>query len=77
MEILFKIKDNNLLIINIIDIEKYLEGVLPFEIPVSFPLEALKAQAVIARTYAYFKMKSNKSDFDLDDTIKYQVYKEN
>lgn len=74
-DFLFKIKDNQLLIINKLDIEKYLEGVLPFEMPASFPLEALKAQAIIARTYAYYKINNKKDDFDLDDTIKFQVYK--
>lgn len=34
------------------DIESYLEGVLPGEVPASFPPEAQRAQAIVARTYA-------------------------
>ncbi len=34
------------------DMEEYLKGVVAAEMPVSFPLDALKAQAVASRTYA-------------------------
>lgn len=57
MEIfLFKIKDNNLLIINIIEYRKVFRRCLQLWNTYYTPLEAFtKAQAVIARTYAYFK----------------------
>ena len=38
-----------------VDFEEYLKGVLPAEVPALFSPEALKAQAVAARTYAYYK----------------------
>lgn len=42
------------------DMQSYLIGVLSAEMPASFPMEALKAQAVAARTYARYTMRSNK-----------------
>jgi stage II sporulation protein D len=42
-----------------VDIEEYLVGVLAGEMPASYELEALKAQAVAARTYTYRKMRQN------------------
>jgi stage II sporulation protein D len=63
-------------VINHLPIEMYLISVLPSEVPASFETEALKAQAVIARTYAYYFMKkSEERDFDVDDTVSYQVFK--
>ncbi|MSR47863.1 MAG: SpoIID/LytB domain-containing protein [Planctomycetes bacterium] len=41
---------------NVVDIEEYLAGVLYSEMPASFPDEALKAQAVAARTYARWRL---------------------
>lgn len=55
-------------IINEVDIEQYLLSVVPSEMPASFDIEALKAQAVAARTYAINTKK-------LDDTVATQVYK--
>lgn len=66
--------DSKLQVINTLDVEQYLLGVLPYEIPSLFPLEALKAQAVIARTYTYRNILKNRNNFDLDNTTKYQVY---
>ena len=45
---------NRILVINLIDLEQYLLGVLGGEMPAKWPLEALKAQAVAARTYAFY-----------------------
>lgn len=45
-----------MLLINELPLEEYLYGVIPSEMPSSYPLEALKAQAVCARTYAYQHM---------------------
>jgi stage II sporulation protein D len=47
-----KAKGNELQAVLICDLDKYLEGVLTSEIPGNYPLEAIKAQAVAARTYA-------------------------
>lgn len=67
--------NGNFYIINYIPLETYLISVLPSEVPVSFNIEAMKAQAVVARTYAYyFIKKANDKEFDVDDTFFYQVY---
>ncbi|WCK53618.1 SpoIID/LytB domain-containing protein [Aneurinibacillus sp. Ricciae_BoGa-3] len=60
--------------INIISVENYLKGVVPTEMSDSWELEALKAQAVAARTYAISEMKSVKGDGYINDTVKYQAY---
>ena len=54
-------------------LETYLEGVVPYEMSDSFPLEALKAQAVCARTYALSKMNGS-GDYDVVDNTNDQVY---
>lgn len=62
-------------LVNHVDIEDYLYGVVPREMPSSFPEEALKAQAVAARTYAiHNKGKYSKEGYDLCDTTQCQVY---
>ncbi|MBQ7848479.1 MAG: SpoIID/LytB domain-containing protein [Clostridia bacterium] len=67
--------ENNLLQpVLTINIEEYLLGVVPYEMSEYFPLEALKAQAVCARTYALNKLGSNK-DYDVVDTTNDQVFK--
>lgn len=59
-----------------IEIEDYLLGVLPYEMSDTFPLEALKAQAVAARSYAMQrKARSTKQDYDIVDTTNDQVFK--
>ena len=55
--------------------EEYVKGVLAGEMPTSFDLEALKAQAVAARSYDLKKMEQNKEqDYDVVDTVMNQVY---
>lgn len=64
-------------LINVVDIENYVRYVLPSEMPVTFSYEALKAQAVCARTFAYSQMKNATYAMygaNLDDTTSYQVY---
>ena len=59
-------------VINIIDMQNYLRGVVPNEMPVSFGLEALKAQAVAARNYA---LNANiNPNYDVVDSTASQVY---
>lgn len=65
-------------LINIIELEIYLMGVVPAEMEAQWPYEALKAQAVIARTHAIMKAKSGphrKSGYHLCDSEHCQVYK--
>lgn len=64
-----------LYVINKVDIESYLKGVLPREIVSTWPEESLKAQAVAARTYAYRMIKDNGTKlWHLDASHMSQVY---
>ncbi|MFB3895200.1 MAG: SpoIID/LytB domain-containing protein [bacterium] len=68
---------NDIAVINILNIEEYLCGVVPREMPYEWHREALKAQAVAARTYTYNKLATiNRSArlYDLKATIADQVY---
>ena len=70
------VQDGGLRCILTIHIEDYLKGVVAYEMSDSFPLEALKAQAVAARTYAMGrKWVSATRDYDVVDTTQDQVYK--
>jgi stage II sporulation protein D len=60
-------------VVNNVGLEEYLRGVVPAESPASWPLEALKAQAIAARTYAITTAKSG--DFDHFADTRSQVYK--
>ncbi len=66
------ISDNDILVVNVLGIEKYLSSVVGSEMPAKWPLEALKAQAIASRTYA-LKQKGNPL-YDIDSTNKNQVY---
>ncbi len=67
--------DSDLTLINILNIEQYLYGVVPAEIEADAPHEAVKAQAVAARTFTYRNINKNeKWGFDLVDTVEAQVY---
>lgn len=69
--------EKGIVMINDLPIEQYLEGVVPSEMPSTYNIEALKAQAVCARTYAYKQLeKNNLLEFqaDVDDSVNYQVY---
>ncbi|MGN0353176.1 MAG: SpoIID/LytB domain-containing protein [Roseburia sp.] len=64
-------------VINELPLEEYLYAVVPSEMPSSYGLEALKAQAVCARSYAYIQLL--KADYaaygaHIDDSTSYQVY---
>lgn len=66
-----------LLVLNRVDIESYLRGVVPSEMPPSAPPAALQAQAVCARTYALKLRQTGKyraKGYDLDDTTLCQSY---
>jgi len=63
------------LVVNILDLEKYIAGLLNKEMLPSWPLEALKAQAVAARTYALYQREQNKKKlYDIESTTQDQVY---
>ncbi len=63
-------------IINYLPLDTYLMSVVPSEVPLSFEVEAIKAQVVVARTYAFrfIKRNSKRYDFDVDNTTRYQAY---
>lgn len=62
--------------VNLVDIDEYLYSVVGAEAYPTWPQEALKAQAVVARTYAlYQSSKASNRYYDLDTTTKTQVYK--
>lgn len=65
-------------VINIIDIEDYLLSVVPSEVMPGWPAESLKAQAVAARTFAYYHLMNgspNNKIYDLYSTVNSQMYK--
>lgn len=64
-------------IVNQVDLETYLKYVVPSEMPSGYPEEALKAQAVCARTYAVKQMQEGRiSEYGahVDDSVSFQVY---
>lgn len=62
--------------VNIVDLEDYLYGVVPSEMPQSYEMDALKAQAIAARTYAMTMLNTHVSlGYQLCDTTNCQVYK--
>lgn len=62
-----------LLVVNELSMEAYLRGVVPGEVPLSWPAEALKAQAVAARTYATTSIAADRP-YDLYADVRSQVY---
>ncbi|MGQ9782718.1 MAG: SpoIID/LytB domain-containing protein [Armatimonadota bacterium] len=70
-----KAKSHGLVLVNTVLIEDYLLGVVPAEMPPDYPMEALKAQAITARTYALVNLGKHSSEgFDLCDTTHCQKY---
>jgi len=70
-------RENGFVIINELPLEEYLYGVVPSEMPASYPMEALKAQAICARTYAViYMMNPAYPDYEahVNDTTSFQVY---
>jgi stage II sporulation protein D len=73
-----KKKNGLLLVVNELDIEEYLKGVVAAEIPPDWKFEALKAQAVAARTYAlYRKHSAGNRPYHILSTVDSQVYSGN
>ena len=67
---------NRLLVLNLVDLEGYLRGVLPVEVMASWPEEALKAQAIAARSYVLVKAAERKDrPFDVSPTTADQMYR--
>ena len=70
---IYTAQSGNITAINYVDIEDYLYGVVGYEMSNSWPLEALKAQAVCARGYAKREL-SPSGSYDMTDTASDQVY---
>ena len=71
----FRVNNGKLDIINNVQLDDYLRGVLPKEMSPEFPMESLKAQALCSRSFAINNFnKYIKKGYNLDDTTNSQVY---
>ena len=61
-------------VVNLVEIQDYLKGVVPNEMPIKFGLEALKAQAVAARNYVLTPRVQAFEEFNVVDSVSSQVY---
>ena len=61
-------------VVNVLDLQSYLKGVVPNEMPVAFGLEALKAQCVAARNYVMKATEHHNPLYDVYDSVASQVY---
>ena len=66
--------DNHITVVNNINVEDYIKGVLYHEVSHFWPMEALKAQAVAARTYALYSINHGPKPYDVTNDIYSQVY---
>ena len=73
-EIIRHTNGNQFNIVNKIPVELYLRGVVPNEMPVTFGLEALKAQSVAARNYVLTPRVKSSPNYDVVDSVASQVY---
>ena len=72
-----RLEEEGIVVVNELLLEEYLYAVVPSEMPSSYPLEALKAQAVCARTYAYARiLHAGLPEYGahVDDSTSFQVY---
>ena len=67
-------RGDSVVVVNVLDLETYLRGVVPAEMQASWPLEALRAQAVAARTYTLASLRPN-ADYDVCATTDSQMYR--
>lgn len=73
---IFPLSNQRFNLVEFIPLENYLQGVLPYEMSPSWPVEALKAQAVAARTYTLKSLENVKTKtFDLYSDVRSQMYK--
>ena len=71
---ILNLKPDKFCLVNVLDVEYYLKGVVPCEMPVSFGLEALKSQAVAARVYSLTPRTKMSRLYDVVDSVASQVY---
>ena len=71
-----KAPERTMTVINCVELETYVKGVVPYEMATDWPMEALKAQAVCARTYVVYNQNAfSEFGFDLTDNTESQVYR--
>ena len=67
--------NRDLWVINVLPLEEYLVGLINFEISSQWPMEAVKAQVIAARTYAFYQRGNRAGDlYDVDSGVSDQVY---
>ena len=70
-----RVSGNNMNVINVVGLTDYVKGVVPYEVSVSWPVEALKAQALCAKCYTIKSLGKHKAKgFDLCNTTDCQMY---
>ena len=71
-----RVNGGDITVVNLVDMDDYVRGVIPYEMSPSWPLEALKAQAVSARSYAVASTNAShqRNNFDVCTTTCCQVY---
>lgn len=68
-------KQGRLYLTNVLKLDDYVEGILPFEMNPTWEIEALKAQAVASRSYALYRLRHPRDDvYDVEATVNDQVY---
>ena len=71
----YRASGNNINVINVVGLTDYVKGVIPYEMSPSWPIEALKAQALCAKSYSLNNLhKHGSKGFDLCNTTDCQVY---
>lgn len=63
------------MVMNHVGLDLYLRGVVPLEMPSSWPVEALRAQAIAARSYAVYRLHPTVGTYDVFDDTRSQVYR--
>lgn len=75
-DFVYTVSNGKIVVVNVVQMDEYLKGVIPYEMSASWPLEALKAQAVCARSYADGQRSRHQSQgFDVCNTTHCQVYR--
>ena len=69
------LKASSASVVDRVGLDNYLRGVVPVEMPASWPVEALRAQAVAARSYAVRRLHPGRGAFDVYDDTRSQVYR--
>ncbi len=72
-QFVLKVRDGKLLVVNVVALDRYLRGVVPYEMPSGWHAAAYEAQAVVARSYALAVMHPG-ADWDLFADTRSQVY---